>query len=484
MKYPPTIKIGGVVLPCDFDATATNPVVLDGITINWGRDAVYDATSPSELRLDLIDPHGQYASDPGLFGEEITVETSLGMIFRGRIDGIEMRPDTIDDANPNVPEDVWFVSISATDVIGTLAKVVAPGYETGSSVVAIKEEMKARYGPGYWDGTDTEKRRSQIQTRIAERGIPTKLETTPMHTMLPPGYPSTYANYFKETLRQSGPNLYEMVQSVQLRGNQPMHTNYLPGRDALTAGKWTLPAALNLRFDSNRIDVMAAGDVFVVDCSQVAIDTNAVVHSSVTHNISSIRVSEGYYKQEIISGTTNVYVNVWADAPLEFPVTAFGLGTAQYEPPIALAQSKVSLGGGVYAYSQSGADYANALKPYIEAINGKLNPPEMAFDIESYDYGVAIETALLATWTTEMPWSFPGSRYEPLIGFGPVFQHIGGELTFRGGWTVSARFSPAMISPAAGDLTISQLVTTDAPLFSHYADRVQLVTLAAITKGI
>lgn len=488
-SHPPTIRINGSVLPCEFDATGNNVVVLDDLRIVWGRDTLYDPTNPSELYLELIDPTGGYSSDPALYGSPITVETDLGMLFRGRIDGITVAPEEIADPNPAVPVDVWRVSISASDVIAELARTVAPGFEDPTySVPEWAALVRSKYGPGYWKLANSETRRAEIRTRMDLLGIPTKVHTTDFATISPPGVP--YTKWFREGHRRGGEDLYTLIQSVQMRSDTVIHTNYHPGTDTLSAGRFARSAAVILTYRGSVIRAEidpAAGYGFTVDCSLIEVSGDDGVFSPVEHNVGSLRITQSDYspKTEIVGGA-QYGIAQWEPSDLEFKVGS-GNARTQYDlGPVEIGNYNVPYSGdnGVYTQSQRAADLAAIVSPIVASVNGKLTPPEFTFDLEANTFDAALVAALLATWTPDVPFLFAGARYEALTGWGPLFQLLGGELRFQQGWRIATRFAPSPPDAAAGNLPINQLVTTDPPTFDQYAGSVRLATLGIVTRGI
>lgn len=480
-RYVPTIKVLGRSIPCEFTWRGENAVVMDGIEIEWGRDALYDQTNPSELRFDLIDPTGRLASDPALFGAPITVETAFGIMFRGRIDALSLEPYPINDVNPNVPKDGWLVKVSATDVIAELAKLVVPervGPDNGWTLGPYNDD---HYGEGYWRSGDAEERRASVQARAAEHGIATKIYTKDFATMTPPGL--SWDTYFWEGIERSGSDLFTLAQAVMLRGNRPLAVNYRPEPDVLEPVDWPPAALLILFYDTERtsIEIRAdagANETFTVDCSTVAVADPGAVESTVTHNIASIRVDElqGHDEPQT-EPPLIIMLSVYEDASVEYAIDAPGGGTAQYQPPV-----KPGRKGSSTSY-QHGVAFAELLAPYVTAVNGRLVPPEFIFDIENERYGRRLEETLLSTWAVPIPWAFPGSKYDLLSGFGPVFQHIGGSLIYRQGWEVRARFAPSPVADTT-ELAINQLVTSDIPTFDQYAPNVMLVSLGGVSRGV
>lgn len=490
MRYPPSVYINDELMVCEFTAQG-NAVVLDDIAIPWGRDSLYAPTNPSEVRMTFLDPVGQWASDPALFGAKLRIDTSFGTLFRGNIDGITMTPDEIPATEPDAdPVPVWRVDITASDVIAELASTVVPGYEINDGTSPAPQLLalyRSEYGPGFWWYNNPDNRLKEIENRMAQRNLLTQIETVDFATIAPPGV--DWAKYFRDPIRRAGDDLYTMVQSVQLRANEPIHTNYDAQRDVLAAGGFPEAAGLILTYVNSVIDIAvdaAGGDVLVFDCNQILLGDRQGVNSTVEQTIGSLRIKQSDYATDVRTADngSNYTIQQWGEAELDFVVP--NGKAAQYAPsPMVIGNMSIKWAGDAGpTQSQTAADYAAKVAPIIGAINGKLIPPPFIFDLEAYDYGADIEEVLLKTWTTPIAWMVPGSQYETLTGFGTFFQHIGGELHFQQGWEITAQAAPAPALSDAGGLTISQIVTTDGPTFDQYADTVLISTLGQLSKGL
>ena len=428
IKYAPVIFVLNVPLPCEFEPDGQNAVVLDGFEISWGRDALYDETSPSEFRFDMIDPTGKFASDPALYGSAVTVETSLGVLFRGQIDGVSIEPIEINDPNTNVPNDVWLVHLSATDMLASIAKLSPAGQMSAWDALNLQYAYTLEYGPGYWGLGTPSVRMRHIEEVWRRYGITTEFQDSDWAGM---AHGEPWDTYFKEPALRAGPSLYDLAQQVIKKGDRPLFANYLPGPDILYAEQWPAPAIV--------VDgVMKAGQGHIVDCSTVEVVEPGAVESTTTHNIGAIKVTELRWEDidYDVGGTIHFIVRRYAAATVERRISnPSGGETAQYE---------VGTNHGTDS-GQSAAEFMAQLDPYIVEMNGHMVPPDFVFDLQEHAYGATLETALMVTWAARVPWAFPGSKYDALTGFGPVFQHIGGSLAYSQGWRVTARYAPGRV---------------------------------------
>ncbi len=92
----PYVLMNGIEMPISL--TQGNAVVLDNLTINWGRSNPLDQASPATLTLSVLDRDGSWVQSQQLLGMEIITGVrftdSQGIVrdfknFRGRIDEAE-----------------------------------------------------------------------------------------------------------------------------------------------------------------------------------------------------------------------------------------------------------------------------------------------------------------------------------------------------------------------------------------------------------
>lgn len=485
MKYPPTITIAGVEMQCAFTPTG-NAVVLDDVRINWGRESLYSPTNPSDITLTLLDPTGAYASSPALFGQELILSTSRGVLFKGRIDGVTMAPVEIGPDPETLTRSMWQVEITATDVIAALGKLIVPG--PGPLGTTIAADYIQQYGQNMFPSDNTQNRLQAVENAIKAAGVNLEIEARDFAQAAPSG--KTWSLWYKEIDISMGDDAYTHIQRVQARGDEFFTANYLPYKDTLSINRWALASSLELAYASSTISVVAAASsgAHVIDCGTVYLADDGAVSAAVEHNIAALEISEFIRKIITVTqaGGTTGQVVTWQGAPQQSAVATPGGGSARYASAAQLALYTTTVGDPNSSTSEKASDFAARLAPLAAELNGKLVPPQFVFDIEENEYDADTLTDLMATWTrpnVQPPaWAFPGSRYEQLTGFGPMFQLIGGELRFQQGWTHTARFAPSR--GVAGSLNINQLVTTDPPLFSQYEGTISLATLGIVTKGI
>ena len=483
-KHKPTITISGATVQCDWDDPGA-PVVLDGVRVRWGRDRLYDPTQPSEAILDFLDPDGAWGSNPALFGSDITITTDLGTMFRGKIDGITLTPDTAAEANPSIPPDVWRVQLTASDVIADLARITPPGSVDPAGATGAEAVAQSYYGPGRWTYTPTnsEMRRAAITTAMRKLGINTKVNTKDFAIAVPPGHDWTF--YYREPQLSAGDDLYTLIQAVQARGDEITHARYLPDDDLLTWGGFPTRGELILTYAASVINAVAdaASGARTIPCGMIGIDGSESVDSAVTHNISSFRVNQ-YTQGTYIAGTgtpgEGYGAEIFRPTAVEVPVGG-ARGFAQLVSAAMIVNDSRYPTTPTQYQNETAAAFAARVIPVIAELNGRLLPPDLVFDIEAYNYGTEPESVLMCTYSNAGAWTFPGARYEALTGWGPFFQLIGGELAYQQGWTHTATFAPSL-SSTNPTLNISQLVTTDPPLLNQYADTVSLSTLGVVTE--
>lgn len=465
--YMPSVTINGQSIGADY--SDSQPAVLTRVEHQWGRTSLYDPTEPGRLAIDVLDPSGEFIGSPALYQAPITMSLpGIGVTFNGTIDQVEIRPANW--AHPQTGQRLtgWRARITAIDLIGALAKITTPGVPY--TVADTNAFHESQIGPGYWK---TNSWAVDINTRIAGAGIDV--------TVTGPG--GTGSNLWWRPAIAGGDDLYTMIVRLYARDNFPSAATYNPRTKTITPIEPATPDGVKLTYVASVINTApVSASSRSIPADTIRIDEDAAVESALSHNISSVRV----YEFSDQTGT------------VEFdPPGATGAGwwgvipTAQaVDYPIAGAQGFNQFDTRADIYYRAGqtdetpAQYVAKIVPIIQALNGRLYPPPLTFDLERFTYPVEAVTELMSAVLTRTPWTFPGARYEELVGFGPFFQLIGAIAVYDEGWEVQTVFAPARDTGSAGTFPINMLVTTATPTFNQYASYITLATLGTVTEGI
>lgn len=103
------------------DQLDSQPVVLDGIVIEWGRTSYVDMPEPATLTVRLIDRAGSWLAPEGRarVGTRVEIvadpkDDDTWTVFRGRLASTLMRPGPV-PAGATTP-DHWIIELTATDI--------------------------------------------------------------------------------------------------------------------------------------------------------------------------------------------------------------------------------------------------------------------------------------------------------------------------------------------------------------------------------
>lgn len=132
----PTIILDGKVQECRANNLATDPVVLDGFKIDWGRTEYLSHTGAGTLRVEFLDRSGKLAQrmrDKRMIGAPIAALYGDGTpkfgaaMFQGRVSGAHATPDVPDPYFPDDPKArCWRVTIEAGSKLADLGQIIQP----------------------------------------------------------------------------------------------------------------------------------------------------------------------------------------------------------------------------------------------------------------------------------------------------------------------------------------------------------------------
>lgn len=152
---PPVIRINGQRLEESW--SLRQRVVLNRLSIVWGREAHTDEANPAQLALELLDTTGHVPASAHLVGQPITITRGDGrIIYRGKLDDFSVEPLDIIDPN-NIARRVWILRNTAACKLAELALRVPPG--PGSP----EPEWTNLFGPQHWPATTGAERLAQVR---------------------------------------------------------------------------------------------------------------------------------------------------------------------------------------------------------------------------------------------------------------------------------------------------------------------------------
>lgn len=150
----PWLEIDDTRIPCAANVLPTRPIVMDGITIEWGREGYYDAADPARLSARLWDSTGDWAKkirDSQALGLHAAIKwlspSGDVVLYRGVIAHAVAKPTK---HRTDAGALIWEIAIQCVDPIATLGNVYPlPGVlKAGETMEQRKQWLMglARYG--------------------------------------------------------------------------------------------------------------------------------------------------------------------------------------------------------------------------------------------------------------------------------------------------------------------------------------------------
>lgn len=142
----PVVVFDGQAQSCLVIDLFTDPVVIDGLEVDWGRTEYMSHTGVAALKVEWLDRTGHFAArmrDKTLIGKPISVHYTDGTgwgepFYQGRITGAAAQPDVLDPWATDPEARCWRVSVTAADKTADLAQIIQP------TSVWPEETMQAR----------------------------------------------------------------------------------------------------------------------------------------------------------------------------------------------------------------------------------------------------------------------------------------------------------------------------------------------------
>lgn len=141
----PWLEIDGTRVPCHATVLPTRPVVMDGLTIEWGRAGYYESTEPARLATRLWDATGDWAKkirDSQALGLHVAVKwdapSGTVIAYRGVIAHAAAHPtdDHTDDGAL-----IWQIDLECVDPTATLGNVYPlPGTLAGGQTMEQRKQ--------------------------------------------------------------------------------------------------------------------------------------------------------------------------------------------------------------------------------------------------------------------------------------------------------------------------------------------------------
>lgn len=423
--YQPTVTISGQTIAGAWDGAQL--VALDQLEITWGRESIYDDAIPSSMALSIIDPDGDWSSNNALVGEPVTV-TRLSPdtpMFIGRIADVVLKYVEIWNPFTEQNQHVWVAVLTCTDVLTDLDQIIANSNDQTST-----DAWSAIAGSNL-SVNNAGSRTGQI-LKLGAAAVVSSIDG-PTVTQVP----GTFAP------NEAGHSLTEGLSLLDLLTKYyncfPFsHVNYNPATNGIEIGSSANNDGLAL--------VLVAGVIELVPTSALTIDAREIysgdleTSSPVASQIDTVIVS---YQGVTVSSVHGTY----ASQRNTSRYVSGSKGSRTYTPNNDWFAGNTNTPIDLYTGNE-----ADAIVAIVNVINSRFHVAGLSYDYRRFgSQGSAIDAVLLDTKSRAQALYFAGSVLNRLRNSGPMFQLIGGKLTWfnkvvgsslDAGWVVDMNLAP------------------------------------------
>lgn len=466
------VIIDGQTIRGDWDGTET--VAVANISITWGRDSLYDDTEPDTCTLYVIDPTGDWLGASKRTGSDVAVFQAANnrRVFLGAVSGTEMRQIKVVSPKTGQRELRWFVKLTASGRLGALSESVFPG-EMGA------ESLE---GLGGW-GEDYI---NEIQPKYLARGMGTIVADIGRVPDLDAAL--NVGRRMNQVAASKRANSLDLIARLYRAGEPLGFVSYDPATNAVSCGITAQASPLRLVYSGGVTRIAGTGsNAVTVPADKVAVSDTDDASTAARDSIDAVSVAYVWYGKDPKLTDGAQKRTVYIDGLVE-RATARNAGSSTHRvfeidsQLMALQQSE--FGYDVTRYNRSPGWLADAVVAKVNTLNGQLRLPPVRFDEKRLPLG-----SDNLTWSFLRPVFdgraiyFAGSKYNALVGAGPMYQIVGGTLTFDGSWCHEVRLAPA-VGNTTGDLTLAQLFGTSAATLGSLDPSIRLGDLATVSQGL
>lgn len=478
-RHTPVIVIDGTQVA---SGILGNLKPVADISLDWGRNSIYDEVPPTTAKVTIIDERGQWATDADLIGKDMIIRTVTGrVLFRGRIARTTIRRMMFWSPALRRNYSAYGATLTAIDRIGDLLD--APAIGPGASPLDA-------YGPpdayAQWDahfrniafGSD----HWPLQYGVRRISALTAAAAPIVDDITPTAYNAAHAEY-----SAGEKSLHWQISAIYATGAL-IKIGYDPQANSLVRLGTATMTGLSLTFTAGAIRLTALDGAHSIPAKWLIVDPDAALESTVQEAIGRVTVT-GRTKGDVgpvLDNGTWYAIHPEGILPREATVTVTVPGHSGKTRTLEVATS--------LEYGAAGAAMtalAQQIAEKVATLNNQLLHPPVTYDFRRHQEARPdVDELFLRTRTTNVPIYFAGSKYNALKNVGPQFQIIAGVLRWNperegselpAGWTHEARVTRA-VGTIAG-LTINQLVTNPTPTMADYDPEITLGDLGNVTQG-
>jgi len=307
------------------------------------------------------------------------------------------------------------------------------------------------------------------------------------------GWASSHADGVARRMNQvpasARANSLDLIARLYRAGEPLGFVNYDPATNVVSQGVTAQASGLRLVYSGGVTQISSvASNGVVVPADRVAVSDTADATTAAGDSIDAVSVAYVWYGKDpkLSSGAQKrtVYIDSLTERPTARAATSGTHRVLEIDSQLMNLQQS-EFGFDVGPTNKAPGALADEIVTKVDTLNGQLRLPPVRFMEKRLPLG---SDAL--TWSFFRPVHdgrtiyFPGSKYNRLRGAGPMFQIIGGTLTFDGAWQHEVTLAPA-VGNAPGALTIAALFgTTSAATIGSFDPSVRLGDLDNITQGL
>lgn len=457
IHYLPTVTIAGESIAPSWDGHEL--AALGGMTLDWGREELYDDVRPTVTKLQIIDPDGYWATSTDRQGASVTISIGARDLFKGRVNEVDVLREVVFNPDTEDEDEVWIAELTLSDPLADLAAAVLPGPNAYNS--SFDE-----FGDGYWPGASSAATR---RTSIFNGGADDYVASIQAPS-LDPLYDEFREYNFSD--RRSLLDLIEGMYHLVPLG----HVNYDPDTEGITVGLPASNPGLALVYGGGIISILP-NDGYTLPANRLELLDDLRAVSTIANAVDLVQVN--YTRLKSAPADARDFVEEKVQAP-----------TSRYVPG-ATGVRILQIDTDLYFYAALATSVAVAVAAMAEGINGRFELPAVRYDFRRGTTGdVALDELLLSVYDKAEALYLAGSVFSVFPEVGASRQLIGGLLTWHGrragssleeGWTVDLRLAPTVgtLSP----VTLATYVTNTAARLNEFSPEIRWTDLADVTIG-
>lgn len=335
----PRIQIGSTVVSNSW--SLSERIGLDGLRLTWGRSSHTERAVPAQAYFELIDTDGHLDGYASLVGERVIISRGPAangarrVIFRGRATHYGVESIYVTDPELFYRRRVWRLSVSASDNLADLSRVVLAG--PGGPLVAA-------LGPGYWPNGSPEQRLIDVQEQGARKIVAGGVDWAP----LPGGDPGVRVSPWAEEK-----SALEIIENLYA-GHALGYALFDAHTDTILVGTPAVSTGLALTWAGGMLSITVPSGGQAIPASRIAVPDGLKATTGIDEAIDIVLAHSGgtVIADDGNGGfTISQYENVVEHAVAGYDMTAGGRREHRIATDFYTAPDRPDAGGGAAVYA-------------------------------------------------------------------------------------------------------------------------------------